>query len=71
MQNVILIFKEMQKLLTLIADIDVKLTVTDKRLVYYWQYISDILRYYANLFKQINHFVSASISENDDEIKNN
>ena len=35
MQNVILVFKEMQKLFTLIADIDIKLTVINKRLVYY------------------------------------
>ena len=70
MQNVISVFKEMQKLLILIADTDVKLTVINKRLVYYWQYISNISRYYADLLKQIDHFMSASISEDDDEIKN-
>ena len=35
MQNVISVFKEMQKLLTLIADTDVKLTAISKRLIYY------------------------------------
>ena len=70
MQNVILVFKEMQKLLTLIADTDVKLTVINKRLIYYWQYISDILRYYADLLKQTDYFMSASASKNDNEIKN-
>ena len=49
MQNVISVFKEMQKLLTLIADTDIKLTVINKRLIYYWQYTPDILRYYADL----------------------
>ena len=61
----------MQKLLTLIADTDVKLTVINKRLIYYWQYISDILRYCANLLKQTDYFMLISALENDDEIKNN
>ena len=71
MQNVISVFKEIQKLLTLIADTDIKLTVINKRLVYYWQYISNILRYYTDLLKQTDHFVLTSVLENDDEIKNN
>ena len=35
MQNIISVFEEMQKLLALIADIDIKLTAINKRLVYY------------------------------------
>ena len=54
-----------------IYNIDVKLTAINKRLIYYWQYISDILRYCADLFKQTDHFMSASISENNDKIENN
>ena len=61
----------MQKLLTLIADTDIKLTVINKRLIYYWQYISDILRYCADLSEQTDYFMSASASENNDEIKDN
>ena len=60
----------MQKLLTLIADIDVKLTAVSKRLIYDWQYISDISRYYTDLLKQTDHFVLISASEDNNEIKN-
>ena len=35
MQNVISVFKKMQKSLILIADTDIKLTVINKRLIYY------------------------------------
>ena len=70
-QNVILVFEEMQKSLTLIADTDVKLTVINKRLVYYWQYTSDILRYYADLSEQTDHFVLTSASEDNNEIEDN
>ena len=70
-QNVILIFKEMQKSLALIADTGVKLTVIDKRLIYYWQYTSDMPRYYTDLLKQADHFASVSALEDNDEMKDN
>ena len=71
MQNVISVFKEMQKLLALIADTNIKLTVISKKLIYYWQYTSDMLRYYADLLKQIDHFALISASENNNKMKNN
>ena len=59
----------MQKLLALIADTDMKLTVIDKRLVYYWQYISDILRYCADLLKQTDYFMLTSVLKDNNKMK--
>ena len=69
MQNIISVFKEIQKLLTLIADTNIKLTAINKRLIYYWQYTSDILRYYANLSEQTDYFILISILKDDNEIE--